>query len=109
MEYRKRLDGLAEVVGWKPKAVYLVGGGIANKLLCQLTADACGCPVSAGADQCTALGNALIQATALGILKGPQDIRAVMRASTQTTVYEPKDQGLWGQKRAQYAQITARK
>jgi rhamnulokinase len=104
LEYRKRLDNLAEVAGWKPKSVYLVGGGIANKLLCQLTANACGCPVYAGADQCTALGNALIQATALGILKGPEDIRQVMRASTETTVYEPKDQDLWARKRAQYAQ-----
>ena len=106
LEYRRRLDGMSELVGWKPKAVFLVGGGIANKLLCQLTADACGCPVSAGADQCTALGNALIQATALGILKGPDDIRAVMRASTQTTVYEPREQDRWSQKRAQYARVT---
>ncbi len=106
LEYRRRLDAMAELVGWRPKAVYLVGGGIANTLLCQFTASACGCPVHAGADQCTAMGNALIQAAALGILKGPDDIRAVMRASTPTTVYEPKDQDLWAAKREQYAKVT---
>jgi rhamnulokinase len=106
LEYRRGLDAMSDLVGWQPKAVYLVGGGIANKLLCQLTADACGCPVYAGADQCTAMGNALIQAAALGVLKGPDDIREVMRSSTQTTVYEPKDAGLWQEKRAQYARVT---
>lgn len=105
LEYRRRLDGLAELVGWQPRAVYLVGGGIANKLLCQLTADACGCPIHAGADQCTALGNALVQAVALGILKGPAEIREVMRASTDTTVYQPQEQDLWAAKRNRYADL----
>ena len=59
----------------------MVGGGIANTLLCQLTADACGIPVHAGADQCTALGNALTQAVAMGDLAGGEEIRQVMRKS----------------------------
>ena len=39
-----------------------------NALLCQLTSDACGLPVVAGPDEAAAIGNALVQAQALGIL-----------------------------------------
>ncbi len=109
LEYNHRLDGLAELTGKRPGRVFMVGGGIANKLLCQFTADACGVPVAAGADQCTALGNALGQALALGILKSPDEIRQVMRASSPTTVYQPTNHAYWAAKRKQYAQVVAEK
>ena len=44
----------------------MVGGGVRNELLCQLTADACGLPVVAGPAEAAALGNVLVQARALG-------------------------------------------
>ena len=75
LEYALSLENLGRLSGRPRKALYMVGGGIANTLLCQLTADACNVPVYAGADQCTALGNALCQAMALGILSGPAEIR----------------------------------
>ena len=103
LEYNRRLDAIAEIIGRRPATVYMVGGGIRNKLLCQLTADACGVRVHAGADQCTALGNALGQALALGILGEPKDIRRVMRNSSQVTTYDPAEQGRWAEKRQRYA------
>jgi len=105
LEYAWRLDAIGELIGRRPKALYMVGGGIANKLLCRLTADACSTPVHAGADQCTSLGNALGQALALGILKTPQDIRQVMRNSTDTATYEPRDESLWAERRAAYRKL----
>ena len=103
LEYARRLASVDELTGRKRQAIYLVGGGIHNRLLCQLTADACGVPVHAGADQCTALGNALGQAMALGILGGPDEIRDVMRASSEIVTYEPELSDLWAEKRQQYA------
>ncbi|HUT56738.1 MAG TPA: FGGY-family carbohydrate kinase [Phycisphaerae bacterium] len=107
LEYNRRLDGLGELVGKRPRTVFMVGGGIANRLLCQLTANACGVPVYAGADQCTALGNALVAAVGLKILGGPDDIRQVMRDSTDSAVYEPQEHDVWAGKREQYAGIVA--
>jgi len=107
LEYNRRLDSLGELTGRRAEVVYIVGGGIHNKLLCQLTADACGCVVQAGADQCTALGNALGQALALGILKRPADIRRVMRASTEMATYEPRGAAAWAEKRERYARLCA--
>ena len=105
LEYNRRLDALGELIRRRPQRVYMVGGGIANKLLCQLTADACGVPVHAGADQCTALGNALGQALALGILTKPEQIREVMRSSFPTAVYEPQEGPVWTEKRERYAGV----
>ena len=108
LEYAAGLDAIGEMTGTRPTAIYMVGGGTRNRLLCQLTADACYVPVYAGADQCTALGNALGQAMALGILDGPAAIRDVMRASFRPTCYDPREEGLWQEKNAAYRKLRAR-
>ena len=107
LEYAHRMDAVTELTGRRSEALYMVGGGTANKLLCQWTANACRLPVYAGADQCTALGNALCQAVALGILKDKDDIRQVMRESFNLTCYEPTDASIWEDKRAKYARLQA--
>ena len=53
-------------VGKRVDAIHVVGGGVHNALLCQLTSDACGLPVIAGPDEAAAIGNALVQAQAIG-------------------------------------------
>jgi rhamnulokinase len=105
LQYAWGMDRIHDLTGVKPKSLYMVGGGIANKLLCQFTANACGVPVHAAADQCTALGNALGQAMALGILRNREEIRQVMRNSFAATVYEPKEAAVWADKRALYAKL----
>jgi rhamnulokinase len=105
LQYAWGLDTIGHLAGRRPGTLYIVGGGIANKLLCQLTANACGVPVQAGADQCTALGNALGAALGLGILKSKEQIREVMRASSEITTYEPQDPAVWADKRAQYKKL----
>jgi len=104
LEYSRRLNSVAELAGPR-SALYMVGGGVKNTLLCQLTADACGIPVYAGADQCTALGNALGQALALGVLKSRQEICQVMRDSFSMTMYAPRDPALWAEKRKKYDEV----
>jgi rhamnulokinase len=71
--------------------VHLVGGGARNALLCQLTADACEVPVVAGPVEATALGNALIQARAGGLLAGDlESLRALVRSTQDIRRYEPR-------------------
>ncbi|MGB2820713.1 MAG: FGGY-family carbohydrate kinase, partial [Phycisphaerae bacterium] len=105
LQYAWGLDAVGHISGERPEVLYIVGGGIHNKLLCQLTANACGVVVYAGADQCTALGNALGQALAMGILKDRDEIRQVMRASSEISTYEPQDARAWEDKRAQYRKL----
>src|SRR5215467_4624588 len=48
LKYASVLKQLETVTGRSVRSVYVVGGGVQNSLLCQLTADATGLPVQAG-------------------------------------------------------------
>jgi rhamnulokinase len=91
LAHRRAIDGLEALTGDAVETVQIVGGGSNNHLLCQLTADATGRTVLAGPDEATALGNALVQAQALGLIApGPEARRAVARASARPRRYEPR-------------------
>lgn len=89
LKYRWVLERLEEILGRRLEAIHIVGGGINNELLCQLTADAAGRPVIAGPAEATAIGNLLVQALGLGWLDSVADIRQVVRASFSPRTYEP--------------------
>ncbi|MCY2931013.1 MAG: FGGY-family carbohydrate kinase, partial [Planctomycetota bacterium] len=105
LEYSHSVAVMRELTGKTIDAVYIVGGGIKNHLLCQLTANACGLPVHAGVDQCTAVGNALIQALAIGAVKSVDQIRRVAGESFGLHTYQPTAQGEWDAKRKVYAEL----
>ncbi|MFF9765784.1 rhamnulokinase family protein [Streptomyces sp. NPDC014636] len=84
--------------------VYLVGGGTRNALLCQLTADACGLPVVAGATEAAALGNVLVQARAHGLVGGLPALRRLLVRTQRLTRYAPRgDAGRWREAEARLA------
>ncbi|GAB5537647.1 MAG: rhamnulokinase family protein [Rubricoccaceae bacterium] len=85
---RQVLIELGTLTGQPVEVVHIVGGGVHNELLNQLTADACGLPVVAGPAEATALGTLLVQARALGDL-GARSVRDVVRASTDLKTYTP--------------------
>ncbi|MGY1717560.1 rhamnulokinase family protein [Blastococcus sp. SYSU DS0552] len=90
LAYRRTVRRAAELSGRDVEVVHLVGGGARNELLCQLTADACGLPVVAGPVEAAALGNALVQARAAGVLEGGlAELRALLRVTQQTRTYLP--------------------
>jgi rhamnulokinase len=93
--YRRVLDLARSTSGAQIEAVHVVGGGARNALLCQMTADATGLPVIAGPAEATALGNALAQAHALGLLGSRADLRTVARHSTDVTVFSPGPERNW--------------
>jgi rhamnulokinase len=91
VSYRRAVDRAADLSG-RPRArvVHLVGGGANNRLLCQLTADACGIPVVAGPVEAAAIGNALVQGRALGAIAGSRgEMRRLVAAHVQLERYEP--------------------
>ena len=83
------VDGLEEVTGRRIETLRVVGGGSRNRLLCRLTADACGRRVVAGPAEATALGNVLVQAIATGHLPDVAAGREVIARSERLEVYEP--------------------
>ncbi len=90
LAYRRAVMAAQHLSGQHADVVHLVGGGARNRLLCQLTADACGLPVIAGPAEATAIGNILVQARALGA--GPADLagmRALVRGTQELPRFEP--------------------
>jgi rhamnulokinase len=97
LAHRRSVREAVALSGQEVDVVHVVGGGARNGLLCRLTADACGLPVVAGPVEASALGNALVQARALGAVAGGlDDLRALLRRTQDLTRYEPAgDDSAW--------------
>lgn len=95
LKYHAALDEICACTGKTYTAIHMVGGGTQSGLLCQLVADVCGIPVYAGPVEATVYGNLAIQLAAAGEVNGLSQIRQVICASEQITIYEPKDTARW--------------
>jgi sugar (pentulose or hexulose) kinase len=90
LAYRRTIIAAQELSGRHAGVIHMVGGGVRNHLLCQLTADACGLPVIAGPVEAAAWGNALVQAQALGAAPGDLDgLRDLLRGTQELRRFEP--------------------
>ncbi|MEV8267238.1 rhamnulokinase family protein [Microbacterium sp. NPDC076911] len=95
LSYRLVAEDIASITGTPLHSIAVVGGGGANGLLQQATADATGLPVVCWAREATALGNAVSQLRTLGELNSQREMWDVIRASTQTHTYEPAAHHRW--------------
>jgi rhamnulokinase len=91
LAHRQAVIDAQQLSGRHADVVHLVGGGARNRLLCQLTADACGLPVIAGPVEATAIGNILTQARAHGLVAGGlPGMRDLIRATQPLRHYRPR-------------------
>lgn len=97
LAHRRTVRDAVALSGHEVDVVHVVGGGARNALLCRLTADACGLPVVAGPVEAAALGNALVQARALGVVDGGlRELRALVAATQDLTHHTPSgDEAAW--------------
>ena len=89
-KYKSVIAMLQDFASFKISKLHIIGGGSANQLMNQLTADELGIPVVAGPVEGTAIGNIMIQAKAAGLVKDRWEMRRIIGNSIQTTTYEPK-------------------
>ncbi|MCH3944098.1 MAG: rhamnulokinase [Atopobiaceae bacterium] len=80
-DYACSLDELGGLTGDAVTSLNIVGGGSQDQLLNQLTADACGLPVSVGPVEGTALGNLIVQLVAAGEIPDLAAARKAIRRS----------------------------
>lgn len=106
LTYRKTLEGLERILGYKIEVIHIVGGGTQNELLNQMTADACGRPVVAGPVEATAIGNILVQAMAVGQIGTLAEARSIVRGSFNVKRYEPRDSAAWDEAYARFQKIS---
>ena len=87
--YVKVLAQLQSAAGVKINAINIVGGGSANRLLNQLTADATGLPVYAGPSEATVLGSILVQMQSVGLINSLAQGRSIIKNSITQEVFKP--------------------
>jgi rhamnulokinase len=105
LKYRVVAEQIAAVSGKPNKVVHIVGGGSRNAFLNQLAANACGMRVVAGPEEATAVGNAMVQAMALGVIGGLADAKAMIRSAFPIREFTPRNRGTWEAAFARYRAI----
>ena len=87
--YKEVLDMLQSFAPFKIEKLHIIGGGSANELLNQWTADAIGLPVVAGPTEATAIGNIMIQAKAAGLVCDRWEMRRRIAEAFAVKTYYP--------------------
>ena len=88
-KYADVLDKLKEFSPFNIETLHIIGGGSANSLMNQLTANSVGLPVVAGPVEATAIGNIMLQAKTAGLMKDRWEMRSVIAESFDLKEYKP--------------------
>lgn len=89
LTYRLALEEISLLTGRSASCLHIVGGGVQNELLCQITASVTQMPVVAGPVESTAIGNLLVQMISTGELKDIGEARRLVKTSFDIKRYEP--------------------
>ena len=87
--YAEVLDMLKGFAPFPIDKLHVIGGGSANGLLNQWTADRLGIPVVAGPVEATAIGNVIMQARAAGLVNDRWQMRRMIADAVEVKVFNP--------------------
>jgi len=105
LKYAQTKTEIETCTGREYAVIHMVGGGIQSRMLCQLTAEACGCEVVAGPIEATVYGNIVLQLLAVGELGSLNEAREMIAKSEPVSVYTADQQEAWEQARLTYRSI----
>ena len=91
--YKEVLDMLKELAPFPIEKLHIIGGGSANDLLNQWTADAIGITVVAGPTEATAIGNLMVQAKAAGLVSDRWAMRRIIAENVEAKTFTPCPEG----------------
>ncbi|MBQ7422829.1 MAG: rhamnulokinase [Prevotella sp.] len=95
LRYRQVFTWLSEFASFDIEVLHIIGGGSLNTYLNQFTADSLGIEVLAGPQECTAIGNIMLQAQAAGAVEDVWEMRCIIADNIELKRFEPKDKALW--------------
>ncbi len=90
LSFSRVLDEITQCTGKTYIQIHMLGGGVKDRLLCQMTADACGIPVVAGPIEATVYGNLVIQFLATRTLSTLEEAHNLIAHSVSPKVYQPQ-------------------
>ena len=106
LRYKQVFQWMQEFAPFKLEVLHIIGGGSLNKYLNQFTANATGATVLAGPQECTAIGNIMMQAKAAHLVKDIWEMRQIIAYSVDLVKYEPTDKAVWDQAFDKYLKIS---
>ena len=95
LRYRQVFRWLQEFAAFDIDVLHVIGGGSRNQFLNQFTASSLGVEVLAGPQECTALGNIMLQAKSDHAVTDIWDMRRIIADSTELMSYHPADKVAW--------------
>lgn len=90
MEYKRAVEAIEKTCDKVVDCINMVGGGIQDEFLCQLTTDVTRKPVITGPIEASVLGNIIVQLQALKYIKNLEEGREIIKNSFEIKEYEPK-------------------
>lgn len=103
--YKQTLEKLQKLASFPIETLHIIGGGSKNTMLNSFTANAIGIPVVAGPSEATAIGNILQQAMAAGLVKDKEEMRRIVRNSTELETFAPSNKELWDNQYRKYLKV----
>ena len=86
-EYKDTICDLENLLGYKIERINIVGGGIKDKYLSELTAKKTGKKVIAGPIEAAVIGNIIMQCIACGEISSVQEGRKIIEKSFNEEMY----------------------
>jgi len=105
LKYRMVNEHICMASGTKTKYINIVGGGSKNDLLNQFAANAVGVPVFAGPEEATAVGNAIVQAMGLGVIKNIKEAMSIISKAFRIREFKPVNIEKWDQAYERFSRI----
>ena len=105
MKYKYTFEALKKIGNRDYKQINILGGGIKDKLLCQMTANACNVDVLAGPTEATVIGNIGVALYAMGEIESFKHLRQVTTASTEIKTYSPVENDSWEKAYKDYLKV----
>ena len=106
MKYRLTFEKIKACTGRDYSEIHVIGGGVKDGLLCQMTANACGVPVLAGPIEATVLGNIAVQLISQGCIKDVKEARKIIAESETIKVYTPENTEEWEKAYGRFLSVT---
>lgn len=103
--YKQVLGNLQKLASFPIEILHIIGGGSKNQMLNAFTANAIGIPVVAGPSEATAMGNLLLQARAAGVVQNKEEMRRIVRNSSELDTFEPVNREEWRNHYQQYLSV----
>lgn len=106
LKYRSVFDEIEDLTDMAIDKIHIVGGGVNNKLLCRLSANALRKHLICGPAEGTSLGNAIIQFTANKFISSTSEGRKVISNSIKAEHYYPdQDSSDWEKAYIRYKHV----